>query len=419
MIHQHPSISQTVWAISEPMLYQLLQFTTNNNHAVSCQSTAVTITDSPVESFDPAIAVIPVRGLLLRYPHPFSVAGTTSYEQLTHALWTALDDPVVKGIVFAIDSPGGEVNGCSELAQTIAQARGRKPIIAYAAGDAASGAYWLASACDKIIAADTSGLGSIGVVAAYGFPEPSSNDNATALTIVSSQSPYKQLDARQDKHRHKLQHRIDQIAQVFITSVAKYRGISTEKVINDFGSGDVIIGQQAVDCGLADHIGTFENVVAEILKPSTKTTKVVPILSYQATKEKVMSEQQNDSSNTADATVSDTLPEPTADQMTQLAAQAQQQERERLAAILNSDVAQGREALAQHLAFKTAMAANDAQAILQASPTVTTTKKVTSHATNSTGFEQVMATTNNPRIEPNATDDENNIDAVAKRLATY
>ena len=149
------------------------------------------ITDPPVASTDPGIAVIPVRGLLLRYAHPFNLAGTTSYEQLTHALWTTLDDAAVKGIVFAIDSPGGEVNGCSELAQTIAQARGRKPIIAYATGDAASGAYWLASACDQIITTDTSGLGSIGVVAAYGLPESQSNDDATALTIVSSQSPYK------------------------------------------------------------------------------------------------------------------------------------------------------------------------------------------------------------------------------------
>ena len=418
MIHQHPSISQTLWAISEPMLYQLLQFTTNNNNAVSCQSTTVTITDPPTESIYPAIAVIPVRGLLLRYPHPFSLAGSSSsYEQLTHALWTALDDPAVKGIVFAIDSPGGEVNGCSELAQTIHQARDRKPIIAYAAGDAASGAYWLASACDKIIAADTSGLGSIGVVAAYGLPQSTQDDN-TALTVVSSQSPYKQLDARQDKHRQRLQQRIDQIAQVFINSVAKYRGISTEKVISDFGGGDVIIGQQAVDCGLADRIGTFENVVAEILKPSTQTTKVIPILSHQITKENVMSEQKNENPNIADSTVNDTPPEPTADQITQLAAQAQQQERERLAAILNSDVAQGREALAQYLAFKTAMCVNDAQAILQAAPVAAVTAEVTSNLTNNTGFEQVMATTHNPRIEPNA-DDEDNIEAVAKRLAAY
>jgi signal peptide peptidase SppA len=410
MINQHPHGLSTLWAINEPTLYQLLQVKTDsaNPYCNSHEQTAVTITD-------PSVAVIPVRGVLLRYPHPFILAGTTSYEQLTHALCAALDNPTVKGIVFAIDSPGGEVNGCSELAQTIYQARGRKPIIAYVAGDAASGAYWLASACDKIIATDTSSLGSIGVIAAYSLPE-SADDNATALTLVSSQSPYKQLDARQDSHRQRLQQRIDQIAQVFINSVAKYRDIRTEKVINDFGGGDVRIGQQAVDCGLADRMGTLENVMAEIIQSAKKSS---PILSHQATKEYVMSEQKNENSNTANNKVNDTPPEPTTEQISQLAAQAQQQERERLAAILNSDVAQGREALAQHLAFKTAMAASDAQAILQAAPVATVTEKVTSHASSSTGFEQVMASTNNPRIEPNLNDDEDNIDAVAKRLAAY
>ena len=408
MINPHAHLLHTTWAISESILHQLLQVTKDsaNTDCNSHPQTAVTIAD-------PRIAIIPVRGVLLRYSHPFILAGT-SYEQLTHALGTALDDPAVQGIILAIDSPGGEVNGCSELAQTIAQARGRKPIIAYAAGDAASGAYWLASACDKIIATDTSSLGSIGVVAAYSLPE-SADDNATALTLVSSQSPYKQLDAKQDSHRQKLQHRVDQIAQVFINGVANYRGISTERVINDFGGGDIIIGQQAVDCGLADRIGTLESVIAEIIQPSTKS---MPILSHQATKENVMSEQKNDNPNTANTKVNNT-PEPTAEQITQLAAQAQQQERERLAAILNSDVAKGRETLAQHLAFKTAMATDEAQAILQAAPVTSATEKVTSHAANSTAFEKVMATTNNPRIEPNLNDDEDNVDAVAKRLAAY
>lgn len=43
-------------------------------------------------------------------------------------------------------------------------ARGKKPIIAYASGSCCSGAYWIVSACDKIMAADTAILGSIGVV---------------------------------------------------------------------------------------------------------------------------------------------------------------------------------------------------------------------------------------------------------------
>jgi hypothetical protein len=60
-----------------------------------------------------------------------------------------MQDPGVRAVVLDLDSPGGEVNGCAELAEPIARYRGKKPLVAYVSGTGASAAYWLASACEE------------------------------------------------------------------------------------------------------------------------------------------------------------------------------------------------------------------------------------------------------------------------------
>ena len=68
------------------------------------------------------VAVIPIHGPLFRYANLFTViSGATSYELLARDFNEALENQEVKAILFDIDSPGGEVNGCSELADMIYQ----------------------------------------------------------------------------------------------------------------------------------------------------------------------------------------------------------------------------------------------------------------------------------------------------------
>ena len=91
-----------------------------------------------------------------------------------------------------------------------------------------------------------------------------------------------------------------------------------------------------------------------------------------------------------------------------------QQERERIAAILDSDTAEGRESLARHLAFATDMSAEMATAAMSAAP-----KQSASPVSHTSGFESAMAQMNNPAIEPadeSASDDADNI---AQRIARY
>jgi len=167
-----------------------------------------------------------VVGPLFRYANLFTqVSGASSYELLTKDFTLALENPDVKVIVLNIDSPGGEMNGCTEFTDMIFETRGIKPIIAYVFGDAASDAYWVAAATDEIVVSKTSALGFIGVIGVY-----RGSKGEDAVEVVSSQSPYKRLDPDSDDGRAHLQKRIDAMADVFVDAVAKYRGVASSYV---------------------------------------------------------------------------------------------------------------------------------------------------------------------------------------------
>jgi HK97 family phage major capsid protein len=214
------------------------------------------------------IATIPVTGPLFRYANLFTaLSGATSYEVLATDFTTALNDPSIEGILLAIDSPGGEVNGTSEVAELIYRGRGEKPILAHVSGLGASAAYWIASAADEVYAADTALLGSIGVIATFvDDSEWLEREGIQVIEIVSSQSPHKSLDPSDKGGRERIQRTVDELAAVSIKSVARNRGVSAAEVIENFGKGDILVGRSAVRAGLADQLATYEDVLARCHK---------------------------------------------------------------------------------------------------------------------------------------------------------
>lgn len=313
------------------------------------------------------VAVIPVTGPLFRHANLMTaICGATSYELLSQDIHKALADQNIKALVLDIDSPGGEVNGCSELADMIYSLRGNKPIIAYASGSCCSGAYWIASACDKILVADTAILGSIGVVSIF-----EKDDEEKTIEIVSSQSPNKRPDVNTEKGKAKIQEHIDALAEVFINKVALYRDISPAQVIEDFGGGDVFVGPMAVSKGLADDITSFEAIITDF---------------NVQTMEKQMNEQIIKAEDIKAA------------------------ERQRMADVFASEMAKGKEATAQALLAKTDLAARDILAILETIPTQAQSQ--------TSAFEMAMEKMKNPQIMPIADEQEETPEMVAKRIAS-
>ena len=110
---------------------------------------------------------IPIQGTLLnRFSYQFG-RWATGYRYIEAALARGLADPEVKAIALIVDSPGGEVAGCFELADKIYEGRSEKPIRAFAADHAYSAAYALASSASEIVVTRSGGTGSVGVVTAH------------------------------------------------------------------------------------------------------------------------------------------------------------------------------------------------------------------------------------------------------------
>ncbi len=220
------------------------------------------------------VAIIKVIGPLFKRANLFTaMSGATSYEITRRDLQAALDSPDISAILFEIDSPGGEANGCDELAKAIFNARGKKKIAAYVSGMAASAAYWIAAAAERVVVSDNAILGSIGIV--IGMKDESAREERAGIKsfqFVSSQSPGKRSDPNTDIGKARLQKMVDDLAVVFIAAVAKYRGVSAKDVISKFGSGGVEIGAKAVSLGMADSVGDFEKLLASLSTPASPKT---------------------------------------------------------------------------------------------------------------------------------------------------
>lgn len=300
------------------------------------------------------VAILEARGPLFNRANLFTaISGATSYDVMRRDLQAALDDPSMRAIAIRFDTPGGAVADVDELAKAIRAGKARKPIIAYVGSQAASAGYWLASQATEIVISETAILGSIGVRAAY---QDTSKQDAEkgVVEFISSQSPGKRTDIASDEGKARIQRTIDALADVFIATVASGRGVKPDDVIAKFGGGDVLIGSAAVAAGMADRIGDFEAVVAELAgrgpTPSIRRTarmddETIALADHKAAVAAARKEGE------------------------QAGASA---ERTRIQAIMALDEAKGRETSALHLAMTTDMPADAMKAVLAGLPAAST-----------------------------------------------
>lgn len=221
------------------------------------------------------VGILEARGPMFKRANLMTAfSGATSYETLRRDLQVALDDRAVQAIMLRVDSPGGEVSACDELAAALFDARSQKPIWAYVSGQGASAAYWLASATDRIVVSDSAVVGSIGVV--LGITDRKKADERSGvsrLEFVSSQSPDKRPDHETDAGKAKIQKLVDDLGAVFVNAVAKYRGVTADHVVKNFGAGGVEVGANAVARGMADEVGQFEAALRKLSARASKTQR--------------------------------------------------------------------------------------------------------------------------------------------------
>ncbi len=263
-----------VWAMEERALETLLDIAARDNTDVTPQALeayrAKGLDGTQRATMRNGVAILGIAGPLFKRANLFTaISGASSYDVLRTDLQAALDDPKVNAILLDIDSPGGEVNGGNELAQAIYAARGTKPIVAYVGGTGASMAYWIASSASKVVVDPTAILGSIGTQVAFAERAPAAGEKR--YRFVSTQSPKKNPDPGTDAFDKSVQTTIDALSAVFIEAVARNRGVTVAAVLSGFGKGGTFVGQMAVDAGLADSVGDFESVLAELSAGRTST----------------------------------------------------------------------------------------------------------------------------------------------------
>lgn len=239
--------------------------------AVSCGSfedSSTGITTKTVSGFDrdsyAYIAVIPVHGVIM--PNG-GKGGVITPEQFSAMMEKAEKDKNVKAVIISIDSPGGEVNAADEIYRRILAFRKntRRPVIALMKSIAASGGYYIAAGCDKIVAADMTLTGSIGVII--------SSYNVTGLLdkIGVKGEVYKSGEmkdmlsptkTRTPEEQKIVQELVQECYIKFATIVSKSRNIPLEKITKGpVGDGRVYHGKKALSYGLVDQIGHLKDAV--------------------------------------------------------------------------------------------------------------------------------------------------------------
>lgn len=210
-------------------------------------------------------AVIDVTGVI-------ADKESASADNIVGSLRTAFDDPKVKGIVLRINSPGGSPVQSGYVYDEIRRLRAlHKDTKVYAVISdlGASGAYYIASAADQIYADKASLVGSIGVTAAgYGFVGAMEKLGVERRTYTSGEhkSFLDPFQPQKPEETQFWQGVLDTTHRQFIASVKQGRGERLkDKEHPELFSGLVWSGEQALQLGLIDGLGSTSSVARDVI----------------------------------------------------------------------------------------------------------------------------------------------------------
>lgn len=201
------------------------------------------------------IAVVDLEGIILS-PQP-----------VVDELKKFADDSSIKAIILHVNSPGGGVAASEEIYREVKRVRSekKKKVVASIETVGASGAYYVASASDKIYADEGSIVGSIGVIAQwvnYGDLMKWAKLKDVVLKtgeFKDTGNPARDLTPAEKAYMQSL---IDNMFGQFIQAVSQGRGLKYDDV-KSIANGKVWTGQEALSMKLIDGIGDFQAVVAD------------------------------------------------------------------------------------------------------------------------------------------------------------
>ena len=208
----------------------------------------------PFVKSGPTVSVVRMQGTIAA-----GTRGTLSDSSLSSLLEKAFRRGKPDAVALEINSPGGSPVQSSLIGARIRRLSEETEVPAYAFVEdvAASGGYWIASAADEIYADPSSILGSIGVISA-GFGAhvflQRQGIERRVHTAGKSKSMLDPFRPESEEDVARLNRLLGQLHETFITQIKDRRG---DKLADnpDLFTGEVWIGQAAVEVGLADQVG--------------------------------------------------------------------------------------------------------------------------------------------------------------------
>jgi protease IV len=210
-----------------------------------------------------AILSIPVKGVLMKNDQ---MCGPVGMKTLGNIIQDADANPNIKGMVLEVDSPGGSADGTQRLADIIKNTK--KPTVAHVDGMAASAAYWIASAADRIVAEPRATVGSIGTMLSFADIQPALEKEGVKFhRLVSNLSPdkikmFEQVrSGNYDEYKKEV---LDPLATDFITAVKSNRTQMTDDQV----TGKTYFAQDTLG-SMVDQIGTLDDAIRSLDVTST------------------------------------------------------------------------------------------------------------------------------------------------------
>jgi len=212
------------------------------------------------------IAVIDVDGTLMDMPAPGLFSdGENPVSLLVEKLARARRDSRVKAVLLRINSPGGTVVASELMHDEITHFKKTgRPVVAVIMDVGASGGYYIACACDEIIAQPSSVTGSIGVImqmfdiAGTLHKLGATTDAITSGAYKDAGSPFRQM---KPEERAVFQSIVDDMFERFVAVVNEGRPKLDEAAVRRLADGRVYSAKQALDAGLIDRITTLRKSI--------------------------------------------------------------------------------------------------------------------------------------------------------------
>lgn len=366
------------------------------------------------------VAVIAAMGALVHRGR-FDLAECQSilgYDDIVAMAEAAAGDASVRAFVTVWDSPGGEAAGAFDAHDRLLALRGTKPHVAVLDSMALSAGYLCACSADEVVISRTGHAGSIGVVMRHADLSKALEAEGVAITHIFSGShkidanPFEPLSA---SVRADLQRESDGLHALFISAVAGARRIDADAVRNTQAA--VYRGIAAIDAGLADRVGTLDQVITELAGGSRPTPVGQPARATAHDKGATqMSGNTVPAGNPTPATSPVAFTQADLDRVRAEAhaegrSAGMDAERTRVAGILTHAEAADRTALA-HQCITTGLSVEQAGAILGASP-----KAVSVQTSAHSPFAAAMAAVGNPDV-PATAEPEGKVDTDEKLAAS-